>query len=214
MKKYWERIHEIYSKKDWIKNTTIFAKFAAVHFPKKGKILDLGAGQGQDSRFFSNLGYDVVSTDISDFALKLSAENAKKKNMNIKFKQLDISDKLPFEDNRFDIVYSHLALHYYNDEKTKEIFQEIRRVLKPGGILASLFNTAEDPETNDSAYEFVEKDYYKSPDGLMKKYFSVHYLKKMTADLFDPIILDDKGETFKDEIKTLIRFIGKANTQG
>jgi SAM-dependent methyltransferase len=211
LKDYWKKTHEIYSKKDWINNTTIFAQFAVGHFPKQGKLLDLGAGQGQDSRYFAKLGYDVTSTDISDSALKLSKKNADKDGLNIKFIEIDIANKLPFEDNSFDIVYSHLALHYFTDEKTREVFQEIFRVLKPQGILASLFNTTEDAETTDPSYTPIEKDYYKSPGGLLKRYFSVDYLKDVTGELFKPVVLDSNGETYKDEIKSLIRFIGKAN---
>lgn len=209
LKDYWKKTHEIYSKKDWINNTTIFAQFAVGYFPKQGKLLDLGAGQGQDSRYFAELGYDVTSTDISDSALKLSKENAE--GLDIKFMEVDITNKLPFEDNSFDIVYSHMALHYFTDKKTREVFQEIFRVLKPQGILASLFNTIEDAETTDPGYTSIEKDYYKSPEGLLKRYFSVDYLKDVTGELFTPAILDNKGETYKDEIKSLIRFIGKAS---
>lgn len=209
LKDFWRKAHEIYSKKDWINNTTIFAQFAVGYFPKQGKLLDLGAGQGQDSRYFAKLGYDVTSTDISDSALKLSKE--KTNGLDIKFMEVDIANELPFGDNSFDIVYSHLALHYFTDEKTREVFQEIFRVLKPQGILASLFNTIEDAETTDPNYTPIEKDYYKSPEGLLKRYFSVDYLKDATGGLFTPVILDNKGETYKDEIKTLIRFIGKAN---
>lgn len=208
-KDYWERAHKIYSKKSWINDTTIFARFAQGYFPKKGNLLDLGAGQGQDSRYFSKIGYNVISTDICDEALKLSSENAKKEYLDVKFTQLDIAEKLPFVDNSFDIVYSHLALHYFTEKKTKEIFDEIYRVLKPGGIVASLFNTIEDPELDSPQFKKIEEGYYQDPFGLSKRYFSTSYLENITKELFVPIILDNKGEAYKDEIKTLIRFIGK-----
>lgn len=211
LKDYWKKIHELYSKKDWINNTTIFAQFVVGYLPEQGKLLDLGAGQGQDSRYFAKLGYNVISTDISELALKLSEEKAKNDGLNMEFMEVDIANKLPFEDNSFDVVYSHLALHYFTGEKTKGIFQEIFRVLKPQGILASLFNTIEDAETTNPSYAPIEKDYYKSPEGLLKRYFSVDYLKNVTGELFTPVVLDSQGETYKDEIKSLIRFIGRAN---
>jgi ubiquinone/menaquinone biosynthesis C-methylase UbiE len=210
MKDYWRKTHQIYSTKDWINDPTIFAQFAIDYFPENGKLLDLGAGQGQDSRFFAKRGYAVTSIDISDLALKLSKEKSEHESLDIEFMELDIADKLPFGDSSFDIVYSHLALQYFTDEKTREMFKEICRVLKPQGILACLFNTIEDPETTDENYKIIEKDYYQSPEGLLKKYFSVDYLKDVSGGLFTQLILDSKGETYKDDIKSLIRFIGKA----
>lgn len=211
MKDFWKKTHEIYSTKSWINNTTIFAEFVVSYLPRLGKLLDLGAGQGQDSRYFAKLGYDVTSVDISGLALKLSEKIAERARLNIKFIELDIADTLPFEDNSFDVIYSHLALHYFTDEKTRAIFREINRVLKPQGVLACLLNTIEDPEIIDAKYKLIEKNYYQSSEGLLKKYFSVDYLNDVISGLFTPIVLDNKGETYKDEIKSLIRFIGKAN---
>lgn len=209
MKDFWEKDHKIYAEKGWVNNTTIFSQFAVGYFPKQGKLLDLGAGQGQDSRYFAKMGYNVTSTDISDFALNLSNEKAKKEGLHIRYLEMDTANEFPFEDNSFDIVYSHLSLHYFTDKKTKEVFEEISRVLKPQGILACLLNTIDDPQTIDPNYELLEKDYYRSPAGLLKKYFSVEYLQEVTDNLFVPIILDNNGESFRDDIKTLIRFIGK-----
>jgi SAM-dependent methyltransferase len=211
MQDFWRKTHEIYSKKSWINNTTIFARFVVDYLPGSGQLLDLGAGQGQDSRYFAKLGYAVTSTDISGLALKLSKEAAEREGLNINFIELDIADTLPFADNSFDAVYSHLALHYFTAENTRAIFQEINRVLKPQGVLACLLNTIEDPEITGEEYKLIEKDYYQSPEGLLKRYFSVDYLSDAIRGLFTSIVLDDKGEAYKDEIKSLIRFIGTAD---
>src|SRR6266568_4648928 len=117
-KEFWEKDHKIYAEKGWVNDTTIFSQFAVEYFPEQGKLLDLGAGQGQDSRYFAKLGYEVTSTDISEFALNLSSEKAKKEGLNIKYLEMDTAERFPFEDDSFDIVYSHLALHYFTNEKT------------------------------------------------------------------------------------------------
>lgn len=210
MKNYWEKLHQIYSKKDWLNNPTIFANFAIKYLPKRGKILDLGAGQGQDSRFFARLGYRVTSTDISSLGLQLSQKKAKEEGLNIEFEELDISNKLPYENNSFDIVYSHLALHYFSDEKTRSIFAEINRVLKPGGLIASIFNSVDDSEYIDKEYKKLDKDFYQDDYGMTKRFFSVDYVEVIARNLFDIIHLDNRGESYnKIHVKTLVRFVGR-----
>lgn len=209
MKDFWRAKHQRYSTIDWISKPTMFARFAIDYLPKQGKLLDLGAGQGQDSRFFARAGFEVISTDFSDLALELSRKNAEEEGLKLDFIELDLADRLPFADNSFDVAYSHLALHYFTDEKTREIFREINRVLKPQGVLACMFNTVEDPETSDPDFKEVEKDYYQSPDGIFKRYFSIEYLEDVTRGLFEPIVIDNKGGGHKEKISSLIRFVGR-----
>ncbi|NTW22901.1 class I SAM-dependent methyltransferase [Candidatus Falkowbacteria bacterium] len=209
MKDFWQKKHQKYSTEEWINKPTVFAQFSISYFPGAGSLLDLGAGQGQDSRYFAQHGFDVTSSDYSDVALEMSRRKAEKEGLHIKFMELDIADKLPLEDGTFDVVYSHLALHYFTDEKTREIFREIKRILKPGGVLACMFNTVEDPETSDENFKRVEKDYYLSPDGVLKRYFSVDYIESVTKDLFEPLVMDNKGGGYKEKINSLIRFIGR-----
>ena len=49
---FWNEKHIDYSSKNWINKPTIFAQEVVSFFPRRGKLLDLGAGQGQDSRYF------------------------------------------------------------------------------------------------------------------------------------------------------------------
>lgn len=200
---YWQEKLNKYSNQDWASKPTIFATQAINYFPKTGHILDLGAGLGQDSIFFAENGYQVTSCDLSELAKDNIPQELQGK---IVFKKLDLSNPLPFELESFDVVYSHLALHYFNEKRTQELFDQIYEILKPGGIFATITNTIEDPEI--SGFEKIEEDYYNSSDGIMKRYFSVDSMKKFTSK-FQKLLLDANGETHKDEIKTLIRFIGK-----
>jgi ubiquinone/menaquinone biosynthesis C-methylase UbiE len=213
LKDYWRKSHEMFSKDERANKVSEFAQFAVGYFPHNGKLLDLGAGRGQDSRYFANLGYDVTSADISDLGLRLSAEKTGG-DLKIKFLELDIADGLPFEDNSFDVVYARYSLHYFLDEKTKEIFREIYRALKPQGILACLINSSKDAEAVNPKNELIEKDYYKSSSGLLTRYFSTEYLKMVIENLFMPIILNDGVEVYDGREKKFIRFVGKVDKQG
>ncbi|MBI4099813.1 class I SAM-dependent methyltransferase [Candidatus Microgenomates bacterium] len=203
---YWAKKHQKYLSEDWIDRPTLFAKFAVEYLPKTGKILDLGAGQGQDSRFFAKLGYKVTSTDFSDEALRISAQKAKDDGVNIKFHNVDLAKTLPFREAEFDVVYAHLSLHYFNHETTQQLFSEIFRILKTGGVMAALFNTTEDPEMATGIK--IEEGLYEV-EGLAKRFFSLKYLEQSVSGKFTTIVADNKGETYKDKIKTLVRFVGK-----
>jgi len=194
---YWQKAHLKYSQQDWINKPTIFATQVIQYFPKSGSLLELGAGQGQDSKYFTQLGYQVLATDFSEFALA--------RIQGIKTQICDLSQPLLFRPDSFDIIYSHLALHYFDLDRTRKLFKEIYTILKPGGVFASITNTIDDPEI--SQCQKIEDDFYQCGD-VFKRYFSVNSMKGFTSK-FEPIILDSQGETHKDIIKTLIRFVGR-----
>lgn len=206
IRKFWNRKHEGYRKgTNWANELPLFAEMCVKnYFPKTGKLLEIGCGQGRDAAFFASQGYDVTATDISDEAIKYAKEIAK-----VKFVQLDTAEGLPFEDESFDVVYSYLALHYFDHETTKAIFADIHRVLKPGGIFATVTNTIKDLEYNEAGWTKIEDNFYRDPDGLPKRYFSVDYIKELTAGLFKPMLLNNQGQSPKRQAKNLIQFVGE-----
>jgi SAM-dependent methyltransferase len=204
----WDELHQNYKEKDWIDRPNVFAQEVLKYFPDKARVLGLGDGQGQDARFFAEHGHDVVSTDISDLALEESkAKLSPDLEGKVSLMKLDLEDEFPFEQNEFDVVYAHLSLHYFDEETTKMIIQEIYRVLKGGGVLALLCNSTSDPEYGTG--EKIESDYFLI-DGKKKRYFSAESLGQFTES-FRTIMLDNQGKTHKDKAKgvaNLIRFVG------
>ena len=53
-------------------------------------------------------------------------------------KDLNVDPKLPYEDATFDYVFNVVSVDYLN--KPLEIFQEMHRVLKPGGVAVMSFS--------------------------------------------------------------------------
>jgi SAM-dependent methyltransferase len=198
---YWTKLHELYAGQDWITKPSMFAEFVKDYLPEHGVVLELGAGLGQDSAYFTELGYKVIATDLNIDKL---AEIADEKFIT---QAVDLRESLPFGDEAFDIVYAHLSLHYFSQKDTEAIFNEIYRVLKPGGLLAFFTNSTTDPEYGQGKQ--LEPDYFEI-DGTAKRYLSVDSAKQF-ANAFKPLLVDNNGATYKDEAKgvhNLIRFIG------
>jgi SAM-dependent methyltransferase len=115
-----------------------FAKKCYEYFlqNKVTKILDLGCGQGRDSIFFSLNNLEVYAVDSSVVATDGIQKFNENNYQTINVKCIDVRQGLPFEDNNFDAVYSHM---FYNMNFTNEeldfLFQESNRVLKTNGLL-------------------------------------------------------------------------------
>jgi ubiquinone/menaquinone biosynthesis C-methylase UbiE len=206
----WAKKHALYSKAYWVNKPNIFAEEVLEYLPQKSRVLDLGSGQGQDSRFFAELNHDVVSLDVSDKAL----EESRKKlppdlSERIKLIEADITEPLPFDDGSFDLVYSHLSLHYFDSETTDNILKEIQRVLSTGGVLAFICNSITDPEYGTG--KKLEDDYF-FIENKPKRFFSVESVRSFANMYFYEILADNNGETYKDSqhgIHNLIRYVGK-----
>ena len=157
---WWDTKHDRYASEDWISKPTIFARWVIAYLPKNGRLLDVAAGHGQDSVYFARQGFSVIATDFSEKAIQYINKNI---TPDIKGKittqKVDLSKKLPFEDNMFDIVYGHLAVHYFTNKITDKVFKELKRILKPGGIIALLVNSTKDPEYETGRK--IEEDYHR-----------------------------------------------------
>lgn len=93
------------------------------------KILDLCCGAGQTTKFLVQYSDNVIGLDISPHAI----EKAKKNVTQAKY-VVAAAQKMPFADGEFDLVHTSVALHEMTTVELEEVFQEVYRVLKPGGL--------------------------------------------------------------------------------
>lgn len=191
----WNKQHEKYAHTDWIVRPTIFGEWALQYFPSSGKVLDAGCGQGQDTKLFAEKGYSVVAADFSETALKFSEEKMPAElKPKIEYRHIDLSEHLPFEESSFEVVYSHMASHYFDAAGTQRLFDEYFRVLKPGGVLLLLLNTVHDAEIANGTK--LEDDFYQIGD-MKKRFFSAASVRAF-ASKFEIVLADEEGETYKD----------------
>lgn len=96
---------------------------------RNSHILDLCCGSGQTTQYLVRHSDNVVGLDASLVSL-----NRAKKNVPQASYVEGLAQKMPFNDNSFDLVHTSVALHEMTTTELDSIFQEVHRVLKPEGI--------------------------------------------------------------------------------
>ena len=102
---------------------------------KGKKVLGLASGGGQQMPIFAALGAECTVLDYSMKQLESERMVAEAEGYDIKIIRADMTKRLPFEDETFDLIFHPVANCYV--EEVKPIWKECYRILKKGGILLS-----------------------------------------------------------------------------
>lgn len=124
-RRFYELVEEHRYRTEWHIPTA--ANFAG----SKGlRVLEIGCGLGTDGAQFAKAGAVYTGVDLTDAAIDLAKRRFEQFNLPGNFCTAD-AERLEFETNSFDLVYSHGVLHHTPD--TAAAVSEIHRVLKPNG---------------------------------------------------------------------------------
>jgi 2-polyprenyl-3-methyl-5-hydroxy-6-metoxy-1,4-benzoquinol methylase len=88
------------------------------HFEPKGKVIDLGCGQGRDSISLARLGYKVTGVDNSKVGINQMNSLSEKEGLNITGLVEDIYSFDRYQD--FDIVLLDSMFHFERRDKKRE----------------------------------------------------------------------------------------------
>ena len=114
-------------------------KYIEKYLTPGAKILDIGAGAGEYSLYFSRQGYTVAALELADsnieaFQKKLTPEDT------LELVQGNALDLGRYEDDFFDIVLLFGPLYHLHSEANQlRCIQEAKRVCKPGGKIFFAF---------------------------------------------------------------------------
>lgn len=97
------------------------------------KILGLASGGGQQMPVFSAIGADCTVLDYSDKQLESEVLVADREGYSINIVKADMTKRLPFDDETFDIIFHPVSNCYIED--VYHVWNECFRVLKKGGVL-------------------------------------------------------------------------------
>ena len=102
------------------------------------RILEVGVGAGTDHLQWARAGAICHGVDLTDAAIETTRARLATYGFDSDLRRVD-AETLPFDDNRFDVVYSWGVIHH--SEKPENIVAEIYRVLRPGGVfLGMMYN--------------------------------------------------------------------------
>lgn len=93
-------------------------------------ILDIGSGVGSFADAVKPFGYKVYALEASDYGY----ETCIKKGIECKKFLLEKGVKLPFENEKFSLIFMNQVLEHVDKEVGQYYIKEIVRVLEPGGV--------------------------------------------------------------------------------
>jgi len=129
------------------------------------RVLDLGCGAGNNVCFLAREGFEVVGIDGSQTAIEFARQRLADENLHAELMVRDFST-LGLDHSSFDCVIDRGALTHNRRQVIEAALDEVRRVLKPGGVFFSqMFSSAmADREfgqaLGDGSYDFFSGGYF------------------------------------------------------
>lgn len=113
-----------------------------------GPICDMGCGPGQIARYLHRKGIDTLGVDLSP---RMIAE-AQRLNPEIPFHRGDMLS-LPDADNSWGGIAAFYCIIHLPRERIVAALREMKRVLKPGGLLLLAFHIGDDTKHLDTWWD-------------------------------------------------------------
>jgi len=176
----WEKIYEG-QKLFWgFKPDHILAEYAEL--VPKGRVLDLGAGEGRNALFFAKKGHVVEGVDISKKALEKCIKWAKKANLKIKTKVCDLT-KMKIDTGKYSIIICAWVLNFFKKKDIENIIRKMKKGIKKNGfVYISVFSLI------DPSYKRSKKKYCKIAKNTFynqeKEYYMHYFTKKELLSFF------------------------------
>jgi len=153
---------------------------------RPSKAIDLGCGTGNHAIYLASIGFEVTGIDISESAIKIAKENAKKRGVRCNFLVADVLGDLAEVRETFNFAYDWELLHHIFPEEREKYIKNVHRILNPRGKYLSVCFSERDPQFGGSGrYRQTRLGtvlYFSSEDELrelLNPYFYIKELKTM-----------------------------------
>src|SRR6201985_1147992 len=110
--------------------------------PKKPAMLDVGCGVGSFHPLLRGMVGRLSGIDVSSESI----EQARADNRDVDYRAFDGSN-FPFDDSSFDLVTAICVLHHVAPAEWAHFINEMRRVVRPGGLICLIVHNTLHPLT-------------------------------------------------------------------
>ncbi len=169
---------------------------------EKGKILDIGCGNGRNLVSFAEK--DFVCDGV-DFSMEMV------KNAKLKFEKLGLRSKfhisnmtnLPFKNNNFDYLICVASFHHLNKFDQEKALKEFKRILKPSGkMYITVWNKWQ------SRFLFGKKEVFipwKVKDKIYQRYYYLFNYLEFKNLLSKHFKIEDSEGIFEKNIEVIVK---------
>jgi SAM-dependent methyltransferase len=99
---------------------------------RAGVALDIGCGNGRNTIYLAQHGFNAAGVDLSEQAVAWATERAQEQNTNVRFTCGSIFDNAPSLRSQ-DFIYDSGCFHHIPPHRRSEYAELISRALRPGG---------------------------------------------------------------------------------
>ena len=152
-------------------------------------VLELGCDTGRDTAWLAAQGLAVIGTDISLRALSACAAAVP----SARLLAHDLRKPLPFRDGQFGAVIASLCLHYFDWAATVAAVSEVRRVLRPSGVLLCRLNSIRDVLHGAGAGDEIEPHYWRVHGAYAecKRFFDAADLERLFGAQWERVAVEE-----------------------
>lgn len=173
---------------------------------ERGKVLDLGVGDGRNSLFLASMGCEVTGVDMKSENIELFSRKAKELDLDVESVVDDIRN-IKIKEEEYSLIILSWVLNFFNKSDINSILDKVKKGLKKGGIIyvGAFTNLDYFYEINKSRSIKEENTLYFEEDNSYRHYFTkaefLEYFNDMETVCFKEgkvLDLDPKGKHYHD----------------
>jgi tellurite methyltransferase len=140
-----------------------------------GYALDIGCGDGRNTLFLAENGFQVIAIDNSKVAIDKLQKISVERKLNIQTIIADLS-RFDFENGKYSLIIANTIIDHLDKDDGDELIIKLKKALKKGGIIFASVFTENDPGNRKLVASSETSQY-------VKRYFHSGELRNKFSDL-------------------------------